>query len=62
VSGYGGLIGGIDRKDSSIGYILSNCLPCCSFCNMAKRSTNYDLFVNQLEQLRIRLNLRAENA
>lgn len=28
--------GGLDRKDSSIGYTISNCVPCCKKCNLAK--------------------------
>lgn len=27
---------GIDRIDSSLGYQESNCIACCSFCNLAK--------------------------
>jgi hypothetical protein len=27
---------GIDRKDSSLGYIKGNCVACCSICNRAK--------------------------
>ncbi len=27
---------GIDRMDSSYGYVLSNCTPCCWICNRAK--------------------------
>lgn len=28
--------GGIDRKDSGVGYEATNCVPCCSRCNIAK--------------------------
>lgn len=28
---------GIDRLDNTIGYILSNCVPCCKPCNYAKQ-------------------------
>lgn len=31
---------GIDRLDSSIGYIFENCDSCCTHCNIAKRSMN----------------------
>ena len=31
------LVSGIDRKDSSMGYTLANCVPCCEICNKAKR-------------------------
>jgi hypothetical protein len=36
---------GIDRKDSSIGYTLENCVPCCSLCNTAKMDLGYDDFI-----------------
>jgi len=29
---------GIDRIDNKIGYILGNCRPCCTVCNLAKRA------------------------
>jgi len=28
---------GIDRLDSSKGYIAENCVPCCKYCNYMKR-------------------------
>jgi len=31
---------GIDRKVDSIGYTMSNCVPCCKECNMMKKSMN----------------------
>lgn len=34
---------GIDRIDNTKGYLLENCVPCCSDCNRAKR----DLSVNE---------------
>ena len=37
-------ISGIDRVNSSIGYIPSNCLPCCTRCNIRKH-------VSSLEEL-----------
>lgn len=30
------LYSGIDRVDSSVGYSVSNCVPCCDYCNKAK--------------------------
>jgi len=27
---------GIDRIDSSVGYTIKNCVPCCSICNISK--------------------------
>lgn len=29
---------GIDRIDSNIGYIISNCVSCCSICNISKNN------------------------
>ena len=38
---------GIDRVESNIGYILSNCIPCCRDCNMMKKSYSVNDFLNQ---------------
>ena len=35
---------GIDRVDSNIGYIRSNCVPCCKHCNYVKGNLSMDLF------------------
>lgn len=35
---------GIDRLINSIGYIVDNCVPCCSICNTAKGSMDVDIF------------------
>lgn len=32
------LYNGIDRLDNNIGYIFSNCVPCCKECNFSKAS------------------------
>jgi 5-methylcytosine-specific restriction endonuclease McrA len=42
---------GIDRVDSSIGYILENCVSCCRFCNVAKS----DMSVGDFKQLIVRI-------
>ena len=39
--------GGIDRVDNSVGYVLSNCVPCCGTCNRMKRASSKDAFVSQ---------------
>lgn len=36
---------GIDRKNNSVGYIVENCLPCCSFCNVMKGTLDYYDFI-----------------
>lgn len=42
---------GIDRKNNDLGYILSNCLPCCVHCNKAKDVLDYEDFINYLNKL-----------
>jgi hypothetical protein len=42
---------GIDRVDNKIGYILDNCVPCCSPCNRAKSSQSLEGFKNWIKRL-----------
>lgn len=42
---------GIDRRDSALGYISGNVLPCCSVCNNAKRDMSYDDFMAWIARL-----------
>ena len=42
---------GVDRVDSSLGYIEENCVPCCKFCNYAKRALPVDVFIGWARQL-----------
>lgn len=42
---------GIDRKDSSLGYVLENCLTSCYECNRAKMDMGYDEFIEYLNVL-----------
>lgn len=35
---------GIDRVNSSVGYIPSNCVPCCTNCNLAKAQMSVEEF------------------
>lgn len=44
------LYNGIDRVDNSVGYILSNCVPCCSQCNVAKAGLSVDQFVSWIRR------------
>lgn len=37
--------GGIDRVNNDIGYVPSNCLPCCQICNRMKRDQTFQEFV-----------------
>jgi len=34
---------GIDRVDNSIGYVLSNCVPCCKQCNFIKKACSKEI-------------------
>lgn len=38
---------GVDRKDNKVGYLKSNCLPACKWCNMAKGKMSYVAFLKQ---------------
>jgi hypothetical protein len=42
---------GIDRMDSSVGYTLKNCVPCCGPCNRAKFDMSFDEFIVYLNKL-----------
>ena len=48
---------GIDRIDSSIGYCLSNCVPCCSKCNYMKRAYGREEFLSHIKTIYEFLNL-----
>lgn len=42
---------GIDRLDSSKGYIIGNCVPCCKDCNYFKGSFDPLSFLNKCKQI-----------
>lgn len=42
---------GIDRLDSSDGYVSSNCVACCITCNRAKNVLSLDCFCDWIERL-----------
>ena len=42
---------GIDRVNNELGYILKNCVPCCSICNMSKKNMKYQEFIQWLEDV-----------
>ena len=42
---------GIDRVDSSVGYVLGNCVPCCSICNRMKSDFNKDFFLAHINKI-----------
>lgn len=43
---------GIDRKDSSMGYFVDNCVTCCNICNRAKSDMSYEDFINYINRFR----------
>lgn len=42
---------GIDRLDSSIGYIESNCNPCCNICNWMKYNYTEEFFLDHIKKV-----------
>lgn len=42
---------GIDRIDNQTGYVIGNVVPCCRWCNEAKRAKSFTDFVQWLEGL-----------
>lgn len=36
---------GVDRFDNAVGYEISNCVPCCSWCNKTKHSITAAQFI-----------------
>lgn len=42
---------GIDRIDSSKGYILGNCTPCCKACNFAKNAQSSEEFRSHIARM-----------
>lgn len=43
---------GIDRKINSVGYVFSNCVPCCYVCNKMKMNLDYEIFINQILKIK----------
>ena len=42
---------GIDRLDNTIGYLIDNCVPCCTVCNMMKFKQSYKHFIAKCVQI-----------
>lgn len=42
---------GVDRIDSSLGYSVNNCLPCCEKCNKMKLVYETNDFLNHIKQI-----------
>lgn len=44
-------INGIDRIDSTKGYTINNCVPCCSKCNLMKSDFTKNDFLNHISKI-----------
>lgn len=45
------LVNGIDRVDSSLGYRIENCVPCCFLCNEMKMDKSEIEFLEHMEKI-----------
>ncbi len=45
------IFNGVDRVDSSKGYTISNCVPCCKTCNSMKLDMTVESFVNHIKKV-----------
>jgi hypothetical protein len=52
---------GIDRVDSSKGYMIGNVVPCCGQCNRAKNSLPLNEFVDWIKSIHNNLDFIIEN-
>lgn len=42
---------GIDRFDNDIGYIMSNCVPCCKTCNYMKSKSSFTDWLHHMKRI-----------
>ena len=42
---------GLDRIDNEKGYLIENIVSCCKICNLMKRSSSKDDFLNQCQKI-----------
>ena len=42
---------GIDRVDNNLGYIQSNCVPCCITCNKMKLDMSLESFLAHIQKI-----------
>ena len=45
---------GIDRVDNDLGYVITNCLPCCKPCNVAKNNHTAHDFIERAHRISAR--------
>ena len=44
-------INGLDRINNDLGYIIGNCVPCCSTCNLMKRTLGWRTFIDHVSKI-----------
>ena len=44
-------LNGVDRVDNLVGYVLSNCVPCCSTCNGMKSDLPVGQFLTHINKI-----------
>ena len=54
ISAYGFEYNGLDRVDSSKGYLLTNVVPCCRICNIAKTDMAQEDFYNWIRRVYVK--------
>lgn len=42
---------GMDRMDSTLGYVMGNCVSCCQMCNYMKKCMSPDVFVKMAQHI-----------
>lgn len=42
---------GVDRIDCRRGYVIDNCVSCCSMCNFFKRTYTKNKFINHVKRI-----------
>lgn len=51
MTGYNIICNGVDRIDSSRGYVTGNVVPCCTRCNIMKKNMSVDEFLGHIEKI-----------
>jgi hypothetical protein len=51
-------LNGVDRKHNTEGYSSRNCVPCCKFCNYAKRNFTYEEFIAWIKRAAVYQNTK----
>lgn len=55
ITEYGYKYSGLDRIDSSLGYIMENIVPCCRNCNLAKNNMSQEEFFEWVKRVYVQI-------